>query len=111
MMMTETGGSELPLCQLSPTSQERCGLLGALAGDFAPQAEYAEPRQPLRDAEAVALRHLGAEDRGLQHSAIRIVKRVGSADSVPALRAQLDGADDETKLLLQDVIGSLSGGA
>lgn len=60
-------------------------------------------------AEPLALQHLESEDRGLQHSAIRILKRIGSADSVAALRAQLTAADDETKLLLEEVIRTLDG--
>jgi hypothetical protein len=58
-------------------------------------------------AEAAALRHLGSESRGLRHSAIRVLKRVGNPGSVPALQEQLATADDETRHLLEEVIESL----
>lgn len=58
-------------------------------------------------AEDVVLKHLGSEERGLQHSAIKLLERVGTPLSVGPLRELLEVADDETKLLIQKAIESI----
>jgi predicted Zn finger-like uncharacterized protein len=62
-------------------------------------------------AEDAILSHLKAQERGLQQSAIRILKRIGGAKSLGPLRAALDKADDETKLLLKEVIENVEAGS
>lgn len=58
-------------------------------------------------AEETILRHLSTDERGMQQSAIRILKRIGGTRSIGPLKALLDNVDDETNLLLKEVIESI----
>ena len=58
-------------------------------------------------AEDAMLRHLNGDERGLQQSAIRILKRIGTERCLGPLKALGDNVDDETKLLLKEVIESI----
>ncbi|NNC88164.1 MAG: hypothetical protein HKN82_06850 [Akkermansiaceae bacterium] len=59
------------------------------------------------DAEEMVASHLGDENRAVQQSAARILKRIGSSQSLPALQRALPAADDELKLMIQDAIQSI----
>lgn len=59
--------------------------------------------------EEAVLRHLDSGDRSIQQSAIRIIKRIGTARSLPPLRAAHAEADQETKMLLESVIETIEG--
>jgi predicted Zn finger-like uncharacterized protein len=58
-------------------------------------------------AEDAAISHITSADRGIQQSAVRLLKRMGSQRGIESLRSLLDGADDEMKVLLQEAIDSI----
>ena len=58
-------------------------------------------------AEDAVLKHLNDEEAGVRMSAVQLLKRVGTKKSIAPLRALLPAADDEMKILLQEVIDSL----
>ena len=58
-------------------------------------------------AEDAVIKHIRNEDRGIQQSAVRLLKRMGSQRGIESLRSLLDGADDEMKVLLQEAIDSI----
>jgi predicted Zn finger-like uncharacterized protein len=56
--------------------------------------------------EFVAMR-LGKENRALQQSAVRLLKKIGTTKSLPALEAALPEAGTEFKLMLEDTIAHI----
>jgi hypothetical protein len=58
-------------------------------------------------AEPALLRIFPTAEGSRLHSAVRVLGRVGGADSLPILEAALAGADPELRVLLENAIGSI----
>ena len=58
-------------------------------------------------AEDAVIKHLSDAAPGVQQSAVRLLRRIGTKKSIEPLKALLPGADDEMKILIQEVIDNL----
>jgi hypothetical protein len=58
-------------------------------------------------AEVTLIRRFPTIDGMLRHSAVRLLGRVGGADSLPLLEAAATGADSELRILLQKATASI----
>lgn len=58
-------------------------------------------------AEDAVLKHINDESAGVRISAVQLLKRVGTKKSIEPLRALLPEANDEMKVLIEEIIESL----
>jgi hypothetical protein len=61
------------------------------------------------EAEATLIRRVGAADGALRQSIVRLLGRVGGADSLPVLEAARAGADSELRVLIEKSTAAIRG--